>query len=60
MTLPRVSVLLPARDCERDIAQAVASVLGQTLAELELILIDDGSSDGTPISSRRLLDATGE
>jgi Glycosyl transferase family 2 len=32
---------------ERFLSEAVASVLSQTLAELELIVIDDGSTDGT-------------
>jgi glycosyltransferase involved in cell wall biosynthesis len=44
---PRVSVLLPARDAEATVDRAVASILGQTLGELELVAIDDGSLDGT-------------
>lgn len=44
---PLVSVVMSVRDGERTIAQAVRSVLSQTLAELELIVIDDGSDDGT-------------
>jgi glycosyltransferase involved in cell wall biosynthesis len=45
---PLVSVVLPARDAERYVALAVRSILGQTLRELELIVVDDGSRDGTP------------
>ena len=47
MTAPLVSVLMPAYNHERYVSAAVASVLGQTHANLELIAIDDASSDGT-------------
>jgi glycosyltransferase involved in cell wall biosynthesis len=45
---PRVSVVMPVRDGERFLAEAVESVLAQTLADLELIVVDDGSTDATP------------
>ena len=45
---PRVSVLLPVRDCERFISAALASVRRQTFSDLELICVDDGSRDATP------------
>jgi len=45
---PRVSVVLPVRDGARWIAESVESVLAQTLRELELIVVDDGSTDATP------------
>ena len=44
---PRVSVILPAFNAERFVAEAVDSILGQSLAEFELIAIDDGSTDTT-------------
>jgi glycosyl transferase family 2 len=44
---PAVSVLMAVRDGERYLAEAVDSVLGQTLADLELVVVDDGSRDGT-------------
>ncbi|MGZ4398718.1 MAG: glycosyltransferase family 2 protein, partial [Gaiellaceae bacterium] len=44
---PLVSVVLPVRDGERFVARAVASVLHQSLRELELIVVDDASADAT-------------
>jgi len=44
---PLVSVVLPARNCGRRLREAVDSVLGQTFPDLELILVDDHSTDGS-------------
>jgi glycosyltransferase involved in cell wall biosynthesis len=46
--LPRVSVLMPVRNGARWLSEAVESVLAQTLSELELLAVDDGSTDETP------------
>ena len=45
---PRVSVVMPVRDGERFLREALDSTLAQTLDDLELIVVDDGSTDGTP------------
>jgi glycosyltransferase involved in cell wall biosynthesis len=42
---PAVTVLIGAYDNESTVARAIASILGQTEPRLELIVIDDGSSD---------------
>jgi cellulose synthase/poly-beta-1,6-N-acetylglucosamine synthase-like glycosyltransferase/peptidoglycan/xylan/chitin deacetylase (PgdA/CDA1 family) len=45
--LPFVSVIVPAYNEERVIAQTIASLLGSTYPRFEIIVIDDGSSDRT-------------
>jgi GT2 family glycosyltransferase len=45
VTTPRVSVYIPVYNTERWLAQAIQSVLDQTLRDLELLVVDDGSSD---------------
>jgi glycosyltransferase involved in cell wall biosynthesis len=44
----RVSVVIPVHDSETYVAQAIDSVLGQTRPPQEVIVVDDGSVDGTP------------
>jgi len=43
--MPEISVLMPMRNAQAYVRQAVASVLSQTGVALELLVIDDGSSD---------------
>jgi glycosyltransferase involved in cell wall biosynthesis len=50
---PAVSVLLPVRDGAAHLPECIASLRAQTLADSEVIAVDDGSADGTP----ELLDA---
>ncbi len=44
---PPVSVMIPARDEEANIGAAVAAVLASEAVDLEVIVLDDGSTDGT-------------
>jgi glycosyltransferase involved in cell wall biosynthesis len=44
---PRISVVVPAYNCAPYIAASVSSVLCQTVSDLELIVVDDGSTDAT-------------
>ncbi|MEH2123494.1 glycosyltransferase family 2 protein [Nostoc sp.] len=44
---PKVSVIIPAYNTETYIGKAIESVLEQTLTDIEVIMVDDGSSDKT-------------
>lgn len=45
---PKVSIILPVYNTAEYLPQCLDSILGQTLAEFELICVDDGSTDASP------------
>src|SRR5258706_1634907 len=47
MVLPKVSVIIPNYNHERFIKQRIESVINQTYANVEVIILDDASSDGS-------------
>lgn len=53
---PRFSVVLPVRDRAESVARATVSVLAQTFGNLELVVIDEGSTDGTLDAVRMVAD----
>ncbi len=54
---PRVSVVIPTYNRTEPLRRAVASVLGQTFRDLEVLVVDDGSSDGRALA---VLDGLGD
>lgn len=56
MAAPSVSVMIPTYNSLAYLQEAVASVLAQTMTSWELIVVDDGSTDGTAEWLRRLQD----
>jgi glycosyltransferase involved in cell wall biosynthesis len=52
--LPKVSIVIPARNEEEDIEEALRSVLGQKGVELHVIVVNDHSTDQTSAILRRL------
>jgi len=45
--MPKVSVIIPSYNCEPYIAETIDSILNQSFKDIELIVVDDGSTDRT-------------
>jgi len=52
---PLVSIVIPAYNAEKDIAQAIRCAISQTYPEIEIIVVDDGSQDATVQTARDIL-----
>lgn len=47
MTKPKVSIIMPVFNTEQYVNEALMSIVNQTLKEIEIIVINDGSTDGS-------------
>lgn len=50
---PKVSVIIPVYNTERHLPECLESVLSQTLKDIEVIIVDDGSTDGSLAIAKR-------
>ena len=58
MNNPKVSVIIPVYNTEAYVEQTLRSIMGQTLRDIELIVVNDGSTDGSLSVLERI--ATGD
>jgi chlorobactene glucosyltransferase len=54
MSLPRVTIVVPARDEQRSIERCVRSLATQRFVDAEVVVVDDRSTDATPRILERL------
>src|ERR1700677_199622 len=53
MNTPLVSILIPAHNAQKCVAETIRSALAQTWSRKEIIVVDDGSTDHTLAVARR-------
>lgn len=46
-TMPRISVIVPVYNAEKWLRRCIDSILAQTFTDFEVLLVDDGSTDGS-------------
>jgi len=57
--MPTVDVIVPAYNAAQYLAAAIESVVAQTFGDWRMILVDDGSTDGTPEIARTYVERLG-
>ncbi|MGC9524185.1 MAG: glycosyltransferase [Limnospira sp.] len=55
-TTPQISIIIPCYNQANYLREAVDSLLAQTIADWECIIVNDGSSDGTPVVAELLIE----
>lgn len=53
---PLVSAIIPVYNCEKYLGEAIESILNQTYSNTEIIVVDDGSEDGTSTVAEKYTD----
>ena len=56
---PKISVIVPIYNAELYLEQCIESVLNQTLRDIELLLIDDGSTDNSLMVATKFIESLG-
>lgn len=56
MTNPKVSIIIPVYNTEKFVEEAVKSIMNQTLLDIEIIIINDGSTDNSLSIIEKLAD----
>ncbi len=59
MTQPLVSIIVPTYNGEKRIAKTLEALIAQDYANLEIIVVDDVSTDNTVSTARRVLESCG-
>lgn len=57
--MTKVSIIIPVYNAEKYLGKCLESLLSQTLQEMEIICVDDGSSDGSPEILKRFQERDG-
>lgn len=47
MRIPQISIIIPAYNAEKYIAETIESAVAQTVEDFEIVIVDDGSTDST-------------
>ena len=53
---PNISIIIPVYNVEAYLADCLDSILAQTFESFEVILVDDGSTDGSPAIAQKYAD----
>ena len=54
---PRVSVIVPTHNRALQLRRCLKALLGQAHPSFEIVVVDDGSTDCTPLALRRIVEA---